>query len=56
MGFRNVEAEGAKAFYLFKDRMPGEAIAFACAAVSLIPLPEPRGGRELTSSRRLMSV
>lgn len=33
VAFRSADAEGAKGFYLFKDQMPGEAIALACAAV-----------------------
>ncbi|KAG8912379.1 hypothetical protein FRC01_005129, partial [Tulasnella sp. 417] len=33
--FRSADAEGAKGFYLFEDRMPGEAIALACAAIDV---------------------
>ncbi|KIO22228.1 hypothetical protein M407DRAFT_216818 [Tulasnella calospora MUT 4182] len=35
VAFRNLDAEGAKGWYLFKDGIPGEAIALACAAIDV---------------------
>ncbi|KAG8930308.1 hypothetical protein FRC01_002949 [Tulasnella sp. 417] len=35
VAFRKLDSEGAKGFYLFKDRMPAEAIALACTAIDV---------------------
>ncbi|KIO30641.1 hypothetical protein M407DRAFT_5554 [Tulasnella calospora MUT 4182] len=35
VAFRSIEAEGAKGFYLFEDKMPAEAIALACTAIDV---------------------